>query len=75
LGAEIGELMHRQDTIGGNSLRGSSASQGCSTNGIRRGLIMQSGIGHLTVWYMIMNVLEEHSVSSYRSMEDGGSVF
>ena len=33
LGAEIGELMYSQERSGGNSLRRSSATEGCYTNG------------------------------------------
>jgi len=36
---------------------------------------MQSGFGHRVVWYMVMNVLEEHSVSIFTGHQKMEAVF
>ena len=53
LGAEIGELMYSQDRSGGNSLRRSSTTQGCSANGRRRRFFnrtIYTEVGTLEQW-------------------------
>ena len=36
---------------------------------------MWSGFGHRIVWYMVMNVLEEHSVSIFTGHQEMEAVF
>jgi len=36
---------------------------------------MQSGFGHRIVWYTVMNVLEDHSVSTFTDHQEMEAVF